>query len=63
MHKHHRRTFAHESVLHSGSVDLELPKLHAISLSALVQLRESLYCDRARPTRAALTVARTTRSS
>jgi hypothetical protein len=47
MHKHHRRTFAHESVLDSGSVDLELPKLHVISLSALVQLRESLYSDRA----------------
>ena len=47
MHKHHRRTFAHESVPDSGSVDLELPKLHVISLSALVQSRESLYSDRA----------------
>jgi hypothetical protein len=37
MHKHNGRTFAHESVPDSGSVDLELPELHVVSLSALVQ--------------------------
>jgi hypothetical protein len=37
MHKHNRRTFAHESVLDSGSVDLQLPELHMVSLSTLVQ--------------------------
>ena len=62
MDKHQRRTFAHESVLDSGSIDLELPKLHVISLSALAHLRESLYGYHARPTRAALIVARTRRA-
>jgi hypothetical protein len=37
MHQYHRRAFAHESVADSGSVDLELPELHAVSLSALAQ--------------------------
>jgi hypothetical protein len=55
MHKHHRRTFAHESVPDSGSVDLELPKLHVLSLSAPLLLRESLCSDRAPPTMAVLT--------
>jgi hypothetical protein len=37
MHKHNRRTFAHEPVPDSGSVDLKLPELHMVSLSTLVQ--------------------------
>jgi hypothetical protein len=39
MHKHNRRTFAHEPVPDSGSVDLELPELQrGQSVSARTEL-------------------------